>query len=259
MITVQTGTETPQQEDQSYIDQMVAKADGLNAEPQQPQEQLYAGKYKSVEELEKGYQELQKAYSSKSNKATPTETPATNDSLTIDDTQAQETIEGLGLDFDSLSTQFYETGELDPSARERLNKAGIPDAIIDGYLEGQQIKLTQMTTRVFDTAGGQEEYSKLTQWAAKNLSKAEVNAYNDVINSGDIEKIVIATRGLKSTYEDKFGRTPSLISGDTSGSLNNSAYASMAQVKAAMADPRYSKDPAYRNEVIDKISRSNVF
>ena len=45
------------------------------------------------------------------------------------------------------------------------------------------------------------------------------------------------------------------------GSVNNTntdTFGSVAQVTDAMNDPRYSKDPAYRKEVEDKLARSSV-
>ena len=39
---------------------------------------------------------------------------------------------------------------------------------------------------------------------------------------------------------------------------NTDTYGSVAQVTEAMNDTRYSKDPAYRKEVEDKLARSSV-
>ena len=38
---------------------------------------------------------------------------------------------------------------------------------------------------------------------------------------------------------------------------NNDVYRSQAQVVEAMSDPRYETDPAYRQDVADKLERSN--
>ena len=35
-------------------------------------------------------------------------------------------------------------------------------------------------------------------------------------------------------------------------------FRSQAELVAAMADPRYDTDPAYRQDVVDKLERSNV-
>ena len=35
-------------------------------------------------------------------------------------------------------------------------------------------------------------------------------------------------------------------------------FRSQAEVVEAMSDPRYDRDPAYRNDVFEKLSRSNL-
>ena len=48
-----------------------------------------------------------------------------------------------------------------------------------------------------------------------------------------------------------------MINGD-SIETNSDVFESSAQVIDAMNDPRYSKDPAYRKEVEEKLARSAV-
>ena len=40
--------------------------------------------------------------------------------------------------------------------------------------------------------------------------------------------------------------------------LAHKTYSSQAELVRAMADPRYDRDPAYRQDVIDKLERSDV-
>ena len=39
---------------------------------------------------------------------------------------------------------------------------------------------------------------------------------------------------------------------------NSGAFQSRAQVVEAMSDPRYKKDPAYRQQVYNRLQNSNV-
>lgn len=270
IIQTVTGVETPLVEDEGYIAAMVAKAEGTTTpEPLSPtdeaQDKLFAGKYKSVEELEKGYQELQKAFSGKKISPTNPETPATDtptNELAIPEGNAEELLESRGLDFKTFDQEWQDSGQLSDESYDKLMKAGIPREMVDAYIEGQQVIIAQKATRVFDTAGGQEEYIKMVTWAKDNLSKPEIEAYNLALeNSPDMETMLLTVRGLKSTYESNRGKTPNLIQGDTSASglTRNDTFTSKSQLTAAMSDPRYQKDPAYRAEVADKLSRSNIF
>ena len=263
--TTQTGPETPQQEDPAYVAAMIAKVEGTTTEPQTTQEtteeKLYAGKYKSVDELEKGYAELQKAFSKRAEPNPQTQEEAKNtpeESLKISEEAAEETLEQRGLDIATFSKEFEETGVLSEDSYASLDKAGIPKDMVDAYIEGLQLKAQQLTTRVFDTAGGEEDYRKMVEWAKAGLSKEEQKVYNDTFESGDINKMVMAVKGLKASYEAEYGKQPRLLSGEAS---NSSAvgFSSKAEMIAAMSDQRYSKDPAYRKAVEAKISHSNLF
>lgn len=269
-ITTVTGSEIPLQDDPAYVQSMIDKANGI-APTQEPTEsnaeKLYAGKYKSVEEMEKGYLELQKAFSGKrlpqenTNEADASQPQ--QDPLAIPTPEgnenAQQVLEDRGLDFNTFSEEWRTSGQLSPESYEKLQKAGIPQEMVDAYIEGQQVLAQQATTRIYDTAGGQEEYSKIVQWAAQNLPKADIEAYNAAIASENVEQMVLATRGLKATFEEHRGKTPQLIDGYTSGDASRGdSFNSLAQMKAAMADPRYQKDSAYREEVIKKLSRSSI-
>jgi len=258
-----TGPETPQQENPEYVAAMVAKADGLSGEPQVPQveDKLLAGKYKSVEELEKGYAELQKAFSSKQQQPAAKEAETVENPLTIPEAteQASELLESKGLDITAFNQEWQETGTLSDSSYEQLAKAGIPPEMVNAYIEGQQLKAELLTTRVFDTAGGHEDYVKLVTWAKDNLPKSEVDAYNSVVSSEDINQIILAVKGLKATYEDKYGKNPQLITGDATSNSSGEAYTSKAQMRVDMSDPRYKKDPAFRAEVERKLARSTIF
>ena len=261
-----TGPETPQQEDPQHVEAMLAAADKVAGNtPEEPQiqseDKLYAGKYKSIEELEKGYAELQKAFSKRS-EPTPQTTEETKDTpenpLKISEEGAEEALEQRGLDIDNFTQEFQEKGELSKESYEALAKAGITQEMVDTYIEGIQLKAQQMTTRVFDTAGGEENYQKMIEWAKQGMPISERKVYNETFETGDINKILLAVKGLKASYEDAFGKQPQLLNSDgASGGV--SGFNSKAEMKAAMSDPRYSKDPAYRKEVEQKVLHSTFF
>ena len=265
-----TGLETPQQEDPAYVAAMVAKAEGTPVvEPQAPpveaDNKLFAGKYKSIEELEKGYAELQKKLGQPKVSDT-TETPAKEtplEALKVNETEteenAEQVLEQQGLNIETFTQEFQEKGELSESSYEQLKKAGIPQDMVDAYIEGIQLKASIAQTRVFDTVGGQDEYNKLLTWATNNVSAQERIAYNSVLETGDMDKILLAVKGLKASYEDAYGKQPKLITPTETATTTHQGFESKAQLKSAMSDPRYAKDPAYRREVELKLSRSSLF
>ena len=96
----------------------------------------------------------------------------------------------------------------------------------------------------------------MISWASENLSDSEVTAYNKLVETGTMEEAIMAATGLKARYDNAVGVTPNLIKGGVSETSN--AFQSTAEIIAAVNDPRYAVDTAYRQQVEDKIKRSNA-
>ena len=95
------------------------------------------------------------------------------------------------------------------------------------------------------------------QWAAGNLDQADVDAFDSIVDKGDARAIRLAVAGLKAQYEAMNGFEGEMVSGKAPRQVND-VFRSQAEVVAAMQDPRYDKDPAYRNDVFQKLERSNI-
>jgi len=198
-------------------------------------------KFKSAEELAKAYTGLEKEFSSRTKEETkPTE-------------EVQE-VQDKGLD--KYYSEFAEKGELTDNSYTELAKQGLDKKLVDSYIEGQKLVADTKTKSIQDVAGGKEEYTELVDWASKNLSEAETKVFNDMVDSGDVETAKFAVQGLMSKANVN-PKQQSLFEG-TSDVVSRDAFTSVSQVTDAMNDPRYEKDPAFRKEVEQKISRSKV-
>ncbi|CLP71539.1 Uncharacterised protein [Mycobacterium tuberculosis] len=67
----------------------------------------------------------------------------------------------------------------------------------------------------------------------------------------------MAILGLKARYDAANGSEPTLLGGNAKASED--VFRSTAELTAAMKDPRYKKDPAYREDVKQKLARSNIY
>ena len=141
---------------------------------------------------------------------------------------------------------------------EELDAMGLPRDLVDGYIAGQKALADNDVSEVQQVVGGQDNYAQLLEWSSSNLTQAEKDAFNDTIDNGSTEQVKIAVQGLMS----KAGMSPNSPQQNMfEGSVNNTStdsFGSVAQVTEAMNDPRYSKDPAYRKEVEEKLARSTV-
>lgn len=217
-------------------------------------------KFKSGEDLSKAYSELEKQYTqSRQEAASAKETTSSNEVSSNETeavTEARDAVENAGLDFDSMQTEFAENGELSEGTYKDLESRGIPKEMVDAYVDGQKAKAAEYTNELFEFAGGEESYKGMLEWASENMADSEIDAFNDSISSGNTAQARLAIDGLVSRYRDNGGAEPTLLGGKASASVDT--YNSWAQVTKDMGTPEYQKDPAFRDAVQKKLSRSTL-
>jgi len=166
------------------------------------------------------------------------------------------------MDFEAERQEFLAKADLPEETRasiaERL-KGVLGDssrAIVDQYVDGAKELKAKMETTVYSYTGGAENYAAMIAWAKDNLSDADKSAYNSAVNSGNLSAIQLAAAGLKSRWESAEGKAPKLVSGGTPAQ-SSSRFASLDEMRAAIADSRYRSDATYRKSVEAKVLASS--
>lgn len=243
--------------------------------------ELLAGKYKSVEDLEKAYKELQTKLSrgqstapeAEDNNAADDETDGNDEEDDKPAGDAREIygdliggkLDDAGINFQDMNVRWQQTGTLESGDYDQLAEAGFNRDMVDAYLSGLQYKATQDTAlsvkevaSIKESLGGEAEYRKMIEWAGENLAPEEVEGFNQIINSQPMAAVKMAVTGLHARYSAVEGREPKLIGGRASKGSSDK-FESTAQLVEAMSDPRYSKDPAYQRKIQEKLGRSSIF
>jgi hypothetical protein len=254
----------PPTEDPKHVEEMIKKVDEANAPPadentpQDPPQEDRPGwlpeKFKSPEDLAKAYDELQK----KLGQPTENKTTEQNKSAEDQNKQVEQELADRGLDFTEFSNEFANRGELTAESYEKLEKAGIPRNYVDQYIEGQKARVALYESEVKSVAGGDKGFSEMVEWATANLSPQEISAYNAAIDSGVPDQAKLAVAGVYQKFSSARPQEPSLVKGQTSGSVTGESYESIAQLTKDMASPEYKNDPAFRSKVQQKLSRSTI-
>ena len=258
--TVSTETNlTPEEQDSLKVgEQMEAE-----------QEQLLAGKYKNAEDLEKAYVELQKKLGEKSTEDSETtgDTDAVDTEETSEETkEATEDSPAVALINEASAEYYANDNKLSPETIEKFQSMSSQD-LVNAYLQLQQNQPAQQNTSVDMTdadvnsiknsVGGENEYTKLVGWAGENLDKGSIDAFDSIVETGNTQAIKLALSGLKSQYDSANGYEGRMLSGKAP-KTSSDVFRSQAEVVAAMSDPRYDNDPAYRQDLISKLDRSDV-
>ena len=223
---------------------------------QEAQDNLLAGKYKNAEELEKGYLELQQKLNTKQ------EEPAQEEEEVEEEESTAEEAEANILDqlWEEAGTEEGYTQE----SLEKLRKMSV-DELAQMHLEYRDsVTKEQPQDKDFSEAdikelkgvvGGEENYANMIQWAQGSLNEQEVKMFDAVMQKGDPLAAFFAVRSLAYAYNDAVGYDGKLVQGKAP-KQNTDQFRSQAEVVAAMGDPRYENDPAYRRDIMEKLERS---
>lgn len=219
----------------------------VGEEMEQQQEQRLAGKYKNAEELEAAYLELQKKLG---------EQP---EEQTEEEPEEESSTESL---LDQLWEQS-QTEEYNDETLQQIAKAD-PNELAQMYLEyrnkAESNNQSQMTEEyangLKNAVGGEKQYNEMLGWAGQNLTSDEIEAYDSIMEKGDPAAAYWAVQALSYRYRDANGVEGDLVQGKSPGA--GGTFRSQAEVVQAMSDPRYDSDPAYRQDVMRKLERSDV-
>lgn len=229
----------------------------------QEEAELYAGKFENAEELENAYLELQKKLGSPDEDDDEVE-----DTYLDDDEYPDEVIEGVDLITTASEEYFENDGAISEETMERFKEMSSSELVeaymairdrnpdVDGGGYSEDLTDAEMN-QVYNSAGGEAEYNNLTTWAAQNLDESKMDAFNDIIDRGNATSIQIAVAGLRAEYEAQEGYEGRMLTGKAARSSGD-IFRSQAEVVQAMNDPKYDRDPAYRQDVYDKLERSNL-
>lgn len=235
------------------------------SEKTEEQVKLYAGKYKSVEDLENGYKNLEKKLGQKQPENIVKDSEKQANDNNYQDTSfdnVQNIAKEAGLDWEKLETEFYDNGgQINANTKKELISKGIPEEFIDQACAGLKAQADKEINMIAEVCGGRDEYNVTMEWAAMNLSEEEKDAIQkDLRNKPTITTGKAIISYLHNKRLEAEGITPKYLSGNAS-SVAGDYFESQAQVTAAMSDPRYKSgtkefDPAYVKQVADKLARS---
>ena len=242
---------TPEEQDSLALGEKMA----------QDQEQLLAGKYKNAEELEKAYMELQTKLGEQGKEETET-------ASTEEESSEPKLSEGASLITDAQKEYYDNDNKLSEETLAKFSEMSSAD-LLQAYIElnannpaepqaeAADISEAQIA-EIKESAGGDKAYANVVNWAKANLDSSQTDAFDEVVNTGSIQAIKLAVAGLKSEYDKANGVEGRMVTGKTAPPQSGDVFRSQAELVEAMSDRRYDNDPAYRQDVIEKLERSGL-
>lgn len=248
----------PEDHDQKMIDLVDGKTPPET--PEEPKAEDRPGwlpeKFKTPEDMAKAYAELESKLGKPKEEAPKAEDAPKPAEATPE--EATKALSDKGLDINQFSAEWNQNGSLSEESYKKLQDAGYDRNLVDQFIEGQKARATQFESAIKTEVGGEARYNEMVTWAKSNLTPAEIDAYNRAVSSGNKEQASLAAVGLAAKYEKAVGSEPQRTIGGQGKADAGDVFESVAQVTAAMKDPKYKTDPAYRAKVQEKLARSNV-
>lgn len=158
------------------------------------------------------------------------------------------------------SKEYAEKGELTAETYTALEAAGLPKAMVDEYIAGQTAVVAQIeSAAAAPFAGDFDAYNKAADWASVNLTDDEITALDVQLTSTNPAIVTAGAVALQEKFAAGADVAPeTVIQGAGNNNTTGTSFKSSAEMQAAMSDPRYKTDEAYRLEVAGKISRASA-
>lgn len=142
----------------------------------------------------------------------------------------------------------------DATRKEIREKMGADEVIIEQLIKGRKALAKQSWDDAASVVGGNDNLKRMFKWAQDNLTTEEVDATNRALRTNAYKNILL---GLKARYEQQNPpKAPSQEPRPMDNRVNQSqvpqsvqVFSSFAEQQAALRDPRFRVDSAYRNAV----------
>lgn len=220
---------------------------------EEQQSGLLAGKFQDAEALEKAYIELQGKLGkpSEESEEAPEEKEEEKEEQSTalldrlwqeasDEKLTEETLNELrAASQDDLARMYLEYRD-----EVESNKAAEPTVLTEEQVGGLK-----------NIVGGEERYQEMMTWAGNNLAEGDINMFDHVMDNGDPASCFFAIQALQYRFQEGTGYDGQMITGKPAATKAD-VFRSQAELVAAQGDPRYANDPAYRNDVMEKLMRS---
>jgi hypothetical protein len=277
-------TSTPQLTTPEGIDGMVAPGqeslveEFAREQEAEQQPELLAGKFKTVEDLAKSYQELERKLGQRQ------EPPANDQPETTGYTPEQavelygeapvQALAEKGVDLADVMWKADSGQDISEHYDALAETFGVSRQVVENYVSKAQggAQEAPAAAGLSDTdaaelkamVGGDDAFQQLSQWAAQNLQAKELADYNAVVDSGNRQAIEWALKAIQARRAAPDAVVePKLYGGGNAPAV--AKFESQQQVLDAMNKRNergqriYDVDEAYRQKVQDLLARSDVF
>lgn len=219
---------------------------------EEQQNGLLAGKFQDAEALEKAYIELQGKLGSTSGEST--DEPEVEEEK---EEQSSALLERLWQEASAENLTEETINELRSASQDDLAKMYLEyrDEVESNKAAEPTVLTEEQVGGLKNIVGGEQRYQEMMTWAGNNLAEGDINMFDHVMDHGDPASCFFAIQALQYRFQEGTGYDGQMITGKPAANKAD-VFRSQAELVAAQGDSRYENDPAYRNDVMEKLMRS---
>ena len=245
------------------------------AQEEEPDKLL--GKFNSTEDLARAYQQLERRLGQQGQDSPSGSQPSSEgtgysaeQATEIYGAEAVEALGSKGIDMAELMWQADQGGDISEHYDTLAETFGVSRQMVENYVSSAQqggggdeaIELgPDQQSQIKATIGGDQAFAELSKWAADNLDQGELDSYNAVANSGNVDGIVWALKAIQARRAAPDAVVePRMISGNAPAGPK--VFESQQQLLDAMNKKNekgqrlYDVDEAYRQKVYAIVEKS---
>lgn len=158
--------------------------------------------------------------------------------------------------WETVQTELRTTNAVSETTLAALKEMGVPDTLVAAAVTGAQAKAASDLTKAHAVCGGEDGLKDDVQWAKDNLSVADLAVTAEGLKGPNALMILQglhaqATASRAASGQVDTGQAPAPTIPAASGALK--PFASVAEQQAAQASKEYKLDPAFRQQVEQRI------
>lgn len=149
--------------------------------------------------------------------------------------------------------------------KELQDTYGYSKTMVDEHVAGLIARGDSFAASLYADSGVKDaaEFGLVLEWAATNLSEAEIDTFNTASAAMNTELAMGLAQGMVARYKnDNSTSADTVLRGDSSGSPVGDLFLNFHDLATAMQDPRFTQgfghDPVYHKEVVLKARRSKA-
>lgn len=170
--------------------------------------------------------------------------------------EVSDVLTRAGLNAEELGQIVVRDGNIPVEARQALLKQGIPEALIDAYIDNFKFRVEAEQAKSLEYVGGPDEWDRISSWAQRNLSEAEKGQINQVL-AGPGWKLGVDALKARMGLANPASSEGALETGGVSFPGSNvDGYRSRDEMKRDMGSREYQQSATFREKVLQKMRRA---